>query len=348
MSAQRPTAPPIVLTFAGADPTGGAGLQADLLTIGGMGCHALSVVTALTVQDTTGVSAVSPVDADLVRAQADAVLGDMPVAAIKIGVVGSAANAAAIAAIIERHRHVPVVLDPVLASGRGDPLGETGVVAALLEFLVPLATVITPNSVEARLLSGLAADRPLAECARTLVERGAERVLVTGTHEATRSVVNTLYDREGVLRSDRWRRLPGDYHGSGCTLASAIAAAIANGLAIEEAVREGQEFTWHALRSGFRAGRGQAIPDRYFWARSTTTEDGAPDDDDAPTAPPELVVTPGNGDVPHPATDPLCTPGALARVLGHHGDTADEVDAGPPPFPFPTSACPPTAETDPT
>jgi hydroxymethylpyrimidine/phosphomethylpyrimidine kinase len=258
------SSPPIVLTFAGSDPTGGAGLQADLLTLASMGCHPLSVVTALTVQDTHGVASLEAVDAGRVRMQAERLLADMQVAAFKLGVLGSTANVEAIARILAQHADVPVVLDPVLASGRGDAMASEEMVAALRELLIPQSTVVTPNSLEAR---RLAENSFLDESARRLVVCGAEYVLITGTHEPGAEVVNTLYDSGGVVREDRWPRLPGAYHGSGCTLASAIAAALANGLAVPEAVRDAQEFTWQTLASGFRAGAGQLIPDRFFWAR---------------------------------------------------------------------------------
>ena len=254
--------PPIVLTFAASDPTGGAGLQADLLTLAGMGCHPLSVLTAFTVQDTSGVESVHPVEPERVRAQAELLLAETRVAAFKIGVLGSAANAHAVAAVLEDHPDVPVVLDPLLASGRGDPLSDDASLQALREQLVPQSTVVTPNSIEARHLGGVA----------RLLQGGCEFVLVTGTHEPGDEVINTLYDRSGVVREDRWPRLPGSYHGSGCTLASAIAAALANGLGVPEAVRDAQEYTWQALAAGFRTGAGQFIPDRFFWAREAPKE----------------------------------------------------------------------------
>src|SRR5262245_24727670 len=258
------SAPPIVLTFAGSDPTGGAGLQADVLTAAGMGCHPLSVVTALTVQDTHGVASLHPVDAARVRLQAEHLLADVRVGAFEIGVLGSAANVEAVAAVLADHPETPVVLDPVLASGRGDELASEEMVEAMRELLVPQSTVVTPNSLEAR---RLARESSLTAAARRLIDCGAEYVLVTGTHEPGSEVVNTLYDSGGVVREDRWPRLAGVYHGSGCTLASAIAAALANGLRVPEAVRDAQEFTWQALAAGFRPGGGQLIPDRFFWAR---------------------------------------------------------------------------------
>jgi hydroxymethylpyrimidine/phosphomethylpyrimidine kinase len=258
------SSPPIVLTFAGSDPTGGAGLQADLLTLASMGCHPLSVVTALTVQDTHGVQSVYPVESGRVQAQAQRVLAEMRVAAFKLGVLGSLENIQIVAEILAQHPEVPVVLDPVLASGRGDALASEAMLRALAELIVPQSTIATPNSIEAR---RLACTDSLPQCAQRLLDSGAEYVLITGTHEAGDEVVNTLYDRSGVVREDRWPRLPGSYHGSGCTLASAIAAAVANGAAMPEAVRDAQEFTWQTLAAAFQPGDGQRIPDRFFWAR---------------------------------------------------------------------------------
>jgi hydroxymethylpyrimidine/phosphomethylpyrimidine kinase len=241
------------------------------MTLSSMGCHPLSVITAVTIQDTTGVDDVSPIDAEWVADQARCVLEDMAVAAFKIGVLGSVETIAAIAEVVSDYPEIPLVLDPVLASGRGDELASEEMVAALRELLVPQTTIITPNSLEARRLAiddnNDDDDPDLAECAQRLIASGCEYVLVTGTHENTPQVVNTLYGQEGVMRSDSWQRLPGSYHGSGCTLASAIAATIANGLPIGDAVKDAQEYTWQTLKAAFRPGMGQHIPDRLFWAR---------------------------------------------------------------------------------
>ncbi len=258
------SSPPVVLSFAASDPTGGAGLQADLLTLASLGCHPASVVTALTAQDTRGVDGVLAIEPAWVERQAERLLADMPVAAFKLGVLGSAANARAIAGILAAYPKVPVVLDPVLASGRGDALADAETIRALRESLLPLTTVLTPNSVEARRLVGAASDASLDACARQLIDAGCQYVLVTGTHESTPQVVNTLYGGRGALREDRWERLPGSYHGSGCTLASALAAQLARGRSVAEAAREAQQYTWQALASGFRPGKGQFLPLRFF------------------------------------------------------------------------------------
>jgi hydroxymethylpyrimidine/phosphomethylpyrimidine kinase len=246
--------PPIVLAFAASDPTGGAGIQADLLTLAALGCHPLSVLTALTVQDTRGVERVEPIAAELVTRQADVLLAETRVGAFKAGVLASAENVRAIAAIAARHAQVPLVLDPVLASGRGDPLASDAVRSALLELLVPRASVVTPNTLEAERLGG----------ARALLDAGCRYVLLTGTHASGEEVVNRLYDSSGLVREDRWPRLPRSFHGSGCTLASALAAGLARGRAVPEAAREAQEFTWRSLEAAFATGRGQPIPNRFF------------------------------------------------------------------------------------
>jgi hydroxymethylpyrimidine/phosphomethylpyrimidine kinase len=254
-------------------------MQADILTLSSMGCHPLSVVTAVTIQDTMGVEDVLPIDAEWVADQARCVLEDVPVAVFKIGLLGSVEAVAAIAEVVSDYPDIPLVLDPILASGRGDELAADDLISAMRELLVPQTTLITPNSLEVRRLArdddaDEDDDPDLGECARRVLSLGCEYVLVTGTHENTPQVVNTLYEQQGVIRADSWQRLAGTYHGSGCTLASAIAATIANGLAIPEAVRDAQEYTWQTLKHAYRTGMGQLVPDRLFWAREEDREDG--------------------------------------------------------------------------
>ncbi|MGB8516739.1 MAG: hydroxymethylpyrimidine/phosphomethylpyrimidine kinase [Gallionella sp.] len=271
---------PLVMTFAATDPSGGAGMQADILTIASMGCHPLSVVTAITVQDTSGVDDVLAMDDDWVVDQARAMLEDVPVAAFKIGLLGSVENIPAIAEVLADYPDVPLVLDPVLASGRGDELVDDDMLDAMRELLIPQTTIITPNSIEARRLAINEDDEnddpSLAECAKRILAMGCEYVLITGTHEQTAKVTNTLYNESGVVRSDSWERLPGIYHGSGCTLASAIAALLAQDVDVPDAVKEAQEYTWQALKAGFRPGMGQHIPDRLFWARGEDEDEQNP------------------------------------------------------------------------
>jgi hydroxymethylpyrimidine/phosphomethylpyrimidine kinase len=261
--------PPAVLVFAANDPSGGAGATADTLALASMGCHPLVVITGVTVQNTTGVEGVLAIDSDWVADQARAILEDIPVAAFKIGVTGSADNINAIAEVVSDYPDTPLILDPVLASARGDEFVDEEALSALKELLVPQTTILTPNVHELRALA-LCDDEPGVpdqEMVMRLIGGGTEYVLVTGTHAPTPEVVNSLYGERGLVRQDRWTRLAGSYHGSGCTLASAVAATIARGLAPEDAVREAQEFTYQTLVRGFRPGMGQYIPDRLFWAR---------------------------------------------------------------------------------
>ena len=268
-------APPAVLTFAATDPTSGAGLQADILTFASMGCLPLSVVTAITVQDSAGVENFLALDPDWVADQARCILEDIPVVAFKMGVLASPEIVTVVAEVVSDYPDIPLVLDPVFASGRGDEFGGDDLVSAIRELLVPQSTVVTPNIPELRRLSDSddEDDADHGECARRLLDMGCEYVLVTGTHDATASVVNTLHHRDGVVRSDTWQRLPGSYHGSGCTLASAIAANLARGLEVADAVYEAQDYTWRALQRAFRPGMGQHIPDRLFWAREADGDD---------------------------------------------------------------------------
>lgn len=256
---------PVVLCFSGLDTTGGAGIQADIETIASMGAHPAPVVTAHTVQDTQTFMRYSAVDAMLIIEQARAVLEDMPVRAFKLGMLGSAEVVQSIYSILRDYPDVPVVLDPVLHAGAGGGLCGEPCLNAMRDLLFPLTTVITPNSEEARQLAPQA--DTLTACAEALQDMGCEYVLITGSHEATPNVINTLYANHRKLEQFQWPRLPHQYHGSGCTLASAIAALLAQGLEPFACVHEAQEFTWQSLQHAYRIGMGQWIPNRFFWAR---------------------------------------------------------------------------------
>lgn len=262
-----PVTVPSVLVFAGLDPTGGAGLQADIEAIASMGCHAAPVATALTVQDTRDVQASYPVEPTTLIEAARAVLEDLPVAACKVGLVGSVGLVEAIHSILADYPTLPLVLDPVLASGAGSALAGDEVQDALATLLFPRTTVLTPNSREARALAPEADS--LAAAGQALLARGCELVLITGTHEPTDRVVNLLYGNLRQLETFTWDRLPGEYHGSGCTLASAIAGLLAQGDEPFTAIRQAQEYTWESLKHAYRIGQGQLIPNRLFWARSS-------------------------------------------------------------------------------
>ncbi|MBC7414686.1 MAG: hydroxymethylpyrimidine/phosphomethylpyrimidine kinase [Herminiimonas sp.] len=252
-----------MLVFAGADPSGGAGVTADVQAIAAVGAHALPVITVLTVQDNNRVHAIHPVPAEQVRAQARALMVAMSIDAVKIGIVGSRANAACIAELLielkTRHPDLPIVLDPVLASGHGDALTREDA----LEVVAPLlahATLVTPNLPEAAALCAGVTD--VAGQAASLIARGARHVLIKGGHGEQNAVVNRWFDADGATRDWQWPRLSGSFHGSGCTLASAIAGLLAQGHGVIDAIDGGQRFTQQALEQSFSIGPGQRIPER--------------------------------------------------------------------------------------
>lgn len=265
---------PVVMSFAGTDPSGGAGLQADIETLISMGCHAVSVVTAVTVQDTQQLFRYKAMEPGLIIEQARAVLEDVPVSAFKIGMIGSAENAEAIHSILIDYPDIPVVLDPLIAAGGGGELADDELIDAMVDLLFPLTTVLTPNSEEARAFAPEA--DTLDACAQELLELGSDYILITGSHENTPHVINNLYSESRLLESYTWDRLPGAHHGTGCTLAAAIAGLLAQDLSPITAVLEAQEFTWEALKNSYRVGMGQSIPNRLFWAHGDDDDTNEP------------------------------------------------------------------------
>lgn len=257
------TAPPIVMVLAGHDPTGGAGIQADIEALTSLGCHPCTVITALTAQDTQNVKDFQPVPATFLIEQARAVLEDMPVAAFKIGMTASVEIVEAIHTLLRDYPTLPVILDPVLAGGGGGSLARGHLVDALMDLLVPQTTVITPNSVEARRLCEDADS--LEACAQQLMAQGAEYVFITGGHESSPDIVNRLWGHRQFISEYCQPRLPGEFHGTGCTLASAVAGYLAHGAAVPTAVRDAQAYTARTVAHARRLGMGQLIPNRLAW-----------------------------------------------------------------------------------
>jgi hydroxymethylpyrimidine/phosphomethylpyrimidine kinase len=253
---------PSVLCFSGHDPSGGAGIQADIETIVSHRCHAASIITCLTEQDSRNVKRLLPQKPQDIISQANTLFSDFEIAAIKIGLLGSNDIAEAIAGLLLDHPHIPVVLDPVLAAGGGTELANEQLLKTIAEQVLPLTTLITPNSLEARRLSG---DEDLVDCGQSLQRLGADYVLITGSHENTAQVENRLWMPDGKSETFYWQRLPHSYHGSGCTLASAVAALLAQGVDMFSAVSEAQDYTWQSLEAAYRPGRGQFNPERFFW-----------------------------------------------------------------------------------
>jgi len=253
---------PSVLIFAGSDPSGGAGLQADMQTVTALGAHPLTAITALTVQDNNRVHSVHPIPAKLVQQQAQVLIDRMDIAAVKIGIAGNRANAEAIAETVsqmkQRRPNLPVVLDPVLASGHGDALAVDNAVEAIYA-LLPVATIVTPNLPEATTLCK--GDRRLDSQMETLLAH-CPNVLIKGGHGSGPQVTNRWFTH-GDQRAWNWPRLEGSFHGTGCTLASAIAALLAVGKPLTEAIEAAQAYCNQALVSAYAIADGQRIPNRW-------------------------------------------------------------------------------------
>ncbi|WP_370261383.1 hydroxymethylpyrimidine/phosphomethylpyrimidine kinase [Limnobacter sp.] len=253
------------MTFSASDPTGGAGLQADLLAVSALGGHALTVVTGLTAQNTQGVLRFEPTTADWVAAQLDALLTDsLQPCAFKAGVLGSQHAVDALLGVKARWPGVPLVVDPVRASGRGDGFGAEALFEYLKTALFPVVDVLTPNWPEAQAFTGQS--QPEA-AAQALLGMGCKAVLLKGEHLPGGQVVNSLYTINAAPVVWPCERLPGQYHGSGCTLASALATLLALGQPLEHATGLALDYTWHTLAHGFDVGEGQAIPDRLWRAK---------------------------------------------------------------------------------
>jgi hydroxymethylpyrimidine/phosphomethylpyrimidine kinase len=253
--------PPIVLVLAGNDPSGGAGLCADIQALASHGCHAAPVITSFTIQNTVNLFANFPLSGRQVAAQAQTILVDMPIAAVKIGLLGSVEIIEAIQSVLCQYSSLPVVLDPVLAASSGYSLADIGVRQAIIKDLLPLIQIITPNSEEARLLTG---KTQLDAAATDLIDAGCPWVCITGTHENTPMVINTLYSQGQKRESWQWPRLPNQYHGSGCTFAASLAGLLAQGKKMNLAVYEAQRYTWTSLQYGYQAGKGQILPNRLY------------------------------------------------------------------------------------
>ena len=249
----------IAVTIAGSDSSGGAGIQADLKTFSALGVYGASVIAALTAQNTKGVSAVLDVPPAFVTAQMDAVFSDLTVGAVKIGMLGNAAVVAAVAAGLARHSHIPVVLDPVMVATSGERLLTPDAVEALREKLVPLALVVTPNLPEAAALVDApqaATEDEMVRQAERLLASGAKAVLMKGGHGKGAQSADLLVTATATVRFAAARIATGNTHGTGCTLAAAIAAGLAKGEDLSAAVRAAKDYVTAAIAAADRLGVG--------------------------------------------------------------------------------------------
>ena len=259
------------LTVAGSDSGGGAGIQADLKTFAALGCYGASAVTAVTAQNTLGVTAVHPVPVPVLEAQLRAVLDDIGADAVKIGMLHSAALIEAVAGLLEEYSVKRVVLDPVMVATSGDRLMQAEAVEILKDLLLPAATLLTPNIPEAELLLGraISSEDQLPEAARELCSLGPRAVLLKAGHLDGPELIDYCYDSE----TGRLQALPStridtpNTHGTGCTLSSAVAAHLARGASLEEAVRGGKAYLAEAINrgSGYALGSGHG-PVHHFHA----------------------------------------------------------------------------------
>ncbi|MBX9869134.1 MAG: hydroxymethylpyrimidine/phosphomethylpyrimidine kinase [Burkholderiaceae bacterium] len=265
---------PLILSFGVSDPLASMGVQADLATFAAIGCHGLPIITGFLVADTSQVDDVYPIEADLVVDQARTVLEDMPVAALKLGQIASVENAAVIAEIISDYPDLPFILDPFSSSIPEPAADAEDLLLAICELLIPQASLLIISETELARIAETWKDSEIDEAtddmatdAMTLIESGCAFVLVTGSDSHSNQIVNRLYDQSGLLRADQWPRIPGSFIGAGSSLAAAVTALLANGLAMPEATLEAQEFTNASIQHAQRLGMGKLIPDRYFWSK---------------------------------------------------------------------------------
>jgi hydroxymethylpyrimidine/phosphomethylpyrimidine kinase len=266
---------PTCLSVAGSDSGGGAGIQADLKAFARCGVHGMTAITALTAQNTVGVEMIVPVPPEMIVAQVKAVASDIGVDAVKVGMLGDEPTIAAVDEALELIDDAPVVVDPVMIAGSGATLLDPNAKAALIERILPSATVATPNLLEARELAGLGDAAPPEELGRAILALGPSAVIVTGGH--TDDGADVLVDDTGSLRIDGPRYPDGASHGSGCTHSSALAAFLARGSELADAARWAREIAAEAVGHGLGdLGAGPGPVDVFGIARTTPGPDRAP------------------------------------------------------------------------
>lgn len=253
-----------VLTIAGSDPSGGAGIQADLKTFSALGCYGMAAITGLTAQNTTGVQGLYPVKADFLELQLRSIFDDVPPAAVKIGMVGDAHSITTLAALLNAYNVRNIVLDPVMVATSGDRLISDEAIDAVRSYLVPLADVITPNRAEAAILG--------SEDPVELLKLGARAVLLKGGADTGESCIDVLATRNGVEAFEAPRCDTQNTHGTGCTLSAAIAAGLAKGLDLPTAVGEAKSYVTAAIEHadilGVGHGRGPVHHFYEYWKAS--------------------------------------------------------------------------------
>lgn len=255
---------PVVLALSSHDPSGCTGIQADIEACASLGCHCTPIVTALCARDTRSIKDLHYVPTAFLIEQVRAVLEDVPVKAIKLGFLGQINHIEAVHTILRDYPNLPVVLEPTTQLADGPPAEAESVRAATKSLLLPLSTLVTPDLVEAHELAQQG--DTIDACAQEILEAGGEYTLITGAKRTQEHYENRLYNRQGLVKHYRWKRLSVFSHGGGATLSASISAYLAHGLRLMDAVEQGQNFTWHTLEASRRLGMGHSIPNRLFWA----------------------------------------------------------------------------------
>lgn len=255
---------PVVLALSSHDPSGCTGIQADIETCASLGCHCTPIVTALCARDTRSIKDLHYVPTPFLIEQVRAVLEDIPVKAIKLGFLGQINHIEAVHTILRDYPELPVVLEPTTQLADSPPAEAESVRDAFKNLLLPLSTLATPDLVEAHELAQQG--DTLDACAQEILEAGGEYTLITGARRTQEHYENRLYNRQGLVKQYRWKRLSVFSHGGGATLSASISAYLAHGLRLMDAVEQGQNFTWHTLEASRRLGMGHSIPNRLFWA----------------------------------------------------------------------------------
>ncbi|MGH1471120.1 MAG: bifunctional hydroxymethylpyrimidine kinase/phosphomethylpyrimidine kinase [Cellvibrionaceae bacterium] len=259
---------PVIISLSSHDPTGSSGIQADIETASSLGCHCTPIITAVCAKDTQSLKDIIATETGFLIEQTRAILEDMPVRAIKIGMMATVENVEAIHAILCDYPDIPVILDPVIAEFSNELFNTPGIIRATQALLLPMTTIATPDSVEAQQFARQA--DTVDACAHEILETGCDYVMVSGSVRTADNYGNTLYANRRVVKHYDWPRLKMLSHGAGATLSASISSYLAHGIRVEEAVQQAQQFTWEALAASRRLGMGRQIPNRMHWANKAS------------------------------------------------------------------------------
>lgn len=263
---------PVVLSFGASDSSSATGVIADAMTLVSLGCYPTSVITAVMAADTSGVEQLVLIDEDMIEQQARLILEDMPVAAFKIGLIGSIENLSSVAEVIADYPDMGVVVELDLTTLSTDEAERDDFFEAYKQMLLTQTSVLVANQYDVMCLfgqefEGLSPEESAAACAKKVIDLGCEYVVLTDSNLGKTQTM--LFNPLGEVRRDTWPRFEGPFRGINATLAGALAGMLASGAAVPEAVKDAQEYTWETLKNSLRLGMGSLIPDRLFWVRDS-------------------------------------------------------------------------------